>query len=78
MKNTINIVTHRTLKDSAGVSLNIARFVQYFNDSFGVRDSFEADYAWVYFSLSADSITYGDLYIIGDVCISKFIRVYIY
>lgn len=46
MKNTNNIVKHRTLKDSAGVSLNIARFVQYFNDSFGVRDSFAAHSAW--------------------------------
>ena len=43
MKNTNNIVKHRTFKDSAGVSLNIARFVQYFNDSFGVRDS-----AWAF------------------------------
>ena len=45
MKNTNNIVKHRTLKASAGVSLNIARFVQYFNDSFGVKDSFAAHYA---------------------------------
>ena len=32
----------------------------------GWNSTIEADYAWVYFSLSADSITYGDLYIIGE------------
>ena len=31
MKNTNNMVRHRTFKDSAGVSLSIARFVKYFN-----------------------------------------------
>tara|TARA_B100001142_G_scaffold329968_1_gene395369 strand:+ start:2199 stop:2456 length:258 start_codon:yes stop_codon:yes gene_type:complete len=48
MKNTNNIVKHRTLKESEGVSLSIARFVQYFNDSFGVRNSFAAHSDWAF------------------------------
>ena len=48
MKNTNNMVRHRTFKDSAGVSLSIARFVQYFKDSFGVRNSFAAHSDWAF------------------------------
>ena len=48
MKNTNNMVRHRTFKDSAGVSLSIARFVQYFKDSFGVKSSFDAHSDWAF------------------------------
>ena len=41
-KNTDNIVMHKTFNESDGVSLRIARFVQYFKASFGVKYSFAA------------------------------------
>ena len=44
-KKTDSIVKHKTFKDSEGVSLKIARFVQYFKASFGVRYSFAAQSA---------------------------------
>ena len=46
MKKTPNIVMHNTLSEANGVSLNIARFVQYFRASFGVNLSLIAHSAW--------------------------------
>ena len=48
IKNTERIVTLKTFNDSNGVSLRIARFVQYFNDSFGVKNSFDAHSDWAF------------------------------